>query len=89
MKKMTKGLPTIRKKHKVRRHKRKNDKIKPKLHTANRNWNDCKFQLHYNKLEWVDPRSRILIKEPYSTSSKIHIEKNDRTAHWVEHSILK
>ena len=26
---------------------------------ANQNWNDWKFQIYWNKLEWVNPRSHI------------------------------
>ena len=25
----------------------------------NKIWNDCKFQIHWNKLEWVNPKIRI------------------------------
>ena len=41
-----------------------------KLYEANRHWNDCKLQLHLSKLEWVNPKSKIKIKQPYSVSSK-------------------
>ena len=30
-----------------------------KIHEANRHWNDWKLQLHWNKLEWVNQRSKI------------------------------
>ena len=49
-----------------------------------------KFQLHWHKLEWVDPKSTPKRDKPYSVSSKqIYLNKNDRTAHWVSHSKLK
>ena len=32
---------------------------------ANQNWNDWKFQIHRNKIEWVNPRNFI--------ERKIHI----------------
>ena len=42
----------------------KEDVIKRKLQKANQDWNDWKFQIHGNKLEWVNPRS--------SDEQKIH-----------------
>ena len=41
-----------------------------KLYEASRWWNDSKFQLHWNNLEWVDPKSNPKIVKPYSVSSK-------------------
>ena len=35
----------------------KEDKI-TKLYEANNCWDDWKFQLHWNKLEWVNPISQ-------------------------------
>ena len=66
--KITKGLPPLRrlrlnKKHEIIRMKYK------KLYEANIWWNDCKFQLHWNKLEWFNPIIQIKIKKPYSVSS--------------------
>ena len=29
-------------------------------------WNYWKLELHWNKLEWINPRSKIKIKQPYS-----------------------
>ena len=46
MGKMTKWLPTIIKQALSKKAQEKNDKIENKLHTINRNWNYCKFQLH-------------------------------------------
>ena len=52
-------------------------------------WNDWKFQLHWNMLEWVDPKSTPKRVKPFSVSSKIfYINNNDRTAHFVGHSKL-
>ena len=31
---------------------------------ANRYWNDCKFQLHWHKLEWFNRRSQIKREKP-------------------------
>ena len=43
--------------------------IKRNLHMANQNWNDWKIQIHWNKFEWVNPRSRIERKNPFCVSS--------------------
>ena len=56
---MTKGLTRIRKQALSKKAQDKNDKIKGKINTANSNSNDWKFQLYWNKLEWVHPRSKI------------------------------
>ena len=45
MKEMTKGIPPIRKTL-TKKAQKKNDKIKWKLHTGNRNWNDWKLKLY-------------------------------------------
>ena len=46
--------------------------------------------MHWNKLEWVDPKSITKRDKHYSVSSKkFYLNKNDRTAHWVGHSKLK
>ena len=61
-----------------------------KLYESNRWWNDQKFQLHWNKLEWVDPKSTPKRVMAYSVSSKkFWINNNDRTAHFVGNSKLK
>ena len=48
------------------------------------------FQLHWNKLEWVDPKSTPKRVKPFSVySKKLYINKTDRAAHFVGHSKLK
>ena len=37
---------------------------------ANQIWNDWKFQIHWNKLEWVNPISCIEVKNPFCVSYK-------------------
>ena len=65
-------------------------KNKSNLQPANWNWNDCKLHIHCNMLQWFNPRGKILRKNSYSTSSKkLYIEQDDRTAHWICHSKLK
>ena len=59
---MTKWIPPIKKQTLNKKAQEKNDKIKRELHTDNSNWNDCRFQLHWNKLDWVNTRSKIVRK---------------------------
>ena len=52
-------------------------------------WNDWKLQLHWNMLEWVDPKTTPKRVKPFSVSSKqFYINNNDRTAHFFGHSKL-
>ena len=55
---------------------------------ANQNWNDCKFQIHWNKLEWLNPRNchENLFCE---SSENLCMKDNNKTAHWVGHAKLK
>ena len=68
----------------------RHDDIKNKLFQSNMWWNDWKFQLHWNKFEWVDTKSNPKRVKTFSVSSKtLYISKNDRTAHFVGRSQLK
>ena len=52
-------------------------------------WNDWKFQIHWNILEWVDLKSTTKRVKPFSVSSKkFYINNNDRSSHFVGHSKL-
>ena len=66
MRKMTKGLPPLRIKKLNIKSQQKDDEIKKKIYTAKRNWNDWKFQLHRNKLEWVNTIIKIKRKNLFS-----------------------
>ena len=68
--KMNKGLPPIRKQTLSKETYEKNGKIKGKVHTDNRNRNDWNFQLHWNKLEWVHPRSKTVRKTIFNLFRK-------------------
>ena len=49
-------------------------------------WNDWKFQLHWNMLEWVDPKSKLKRVKPISVSlNKLYINNIDITAHFFGH----
>ena len=65
------------------------NEIQKKLYEANRWWNDWRFQLHWNKLEWVYPKSNPKIVKHFFVSSKKYISKSYRTAHCFGHSKLK
>ena len=53
-------------------------------------WNDWRFQIHWNKLGWANPRSLIEGKNPFCVSSKkLCLKYNNRTEHWVGHQKLK
>ena len=62
MKKMSNNLLTLRKQKLIKNSQEKHDEIKRNLQTANWIWNDWKFQIHCNMLEWVNPRSKIIRK---------------------------
>ena len=56
----------------------------------NQSWNYWKFQIHWNKLEWVNSRSRIEVNNPFCVySNKFCLKDNNKTVHWVGHSKLK
>ena len=62
--KSAKGLlslkrPNISKNYKIRRMKLK------KLYKANKWYNNWKFQLHWNNLEWVNPRTFNKRNKPF------------------------
>ena len=56
MEKLGQKLPPL-KKRKPSKKKKKKDEIKRKLTESNQEWCDWKFQIHWNKLEWENPRS--------------------------------
>ena len=51
VKKIGQKLPTLKKRRLSKKQQKEEDKIKRKLHEANQDWNDCKFHIHWNKLE--------------------------------------
>ena len=90
LKKCARGLPPLKRSKLSKKSQERQDYIQKKLYQSNRWWNDWRFQLHWNKLEWVDPKSAPKIFKHFSVSSKkFYISKNDRTAHFVGHSKLK
>ena len=65
-----KGLPPIKRSKLIKKAQEKEDDIKNKLYEANKWRNDWIFQLHWNKLERVNPKTLIKRDKPYSVSSK-------------------
>ena len=60
------------------------DEINRKLHKANKVWNDGKFQIHWNKLEWVNPRSCDEQTIHFVCVLKNCFKNNVKNAHWVD-----
>ena len=90
MEKISRGLPPLKKTNLSKKAQERQDEIQKKLYEANRWWNDWKFQLHWNNLEWVDPKYNPRRVKPFTVSSKnFYISKNDRKAHFIGHSRLK
>ena len=56
MGKSTRGLPPLKRTKLSKKAQEMQDVIQNKLYEANRQWNDWKSQLHWNKIEWVDPK---------------------------------
>ena len=56
MEKLAKGIPPFKISKLSKKAQDKQDEIQKKLYEANKCLNDWKFQLHWNKLEWVDPK---------------------------------
>ena len=57
MEKCAKGLPPLKRAKLSKKSQEKHDIIKDKLYESDRWWNYWKFKLHWNMLEWVDPKS--------------------------------
>ena len=90
MEKSARGRPPFKRTKPSKKAQESQDVIQKKLYESNRWWDDWRFQLHWNKLEWVDPKSNPKIVKPFSVSSKNYIlVKNDRKAHFVGRSRLK
>ena len=73
MEKCEKVLPPLKRKKLSKKAKERDYLINKNLYETNRWWNDWKFQLHWNMLEWVDPESTPKIVKPFSVSSKSSI----------------
>ena len=88
MEKLVQKIPPL-KKRKSSKKKEEENEIKRKLTEANQAWHDWKFQIHWNKLEWVNPRSHDERKNPFCVSLNFFSKDNNKPAHWVGHSKLR
>ena len=58
MKKLGQKLPPLKKSRLSKKSQKEEGEIKRKLTKDNQSWSCWKFQIHWNKLEWVNPRRR-------------------------------
>ena len=63
-----KNSPTKRKSL-IKKEKEEEEDTKKILWVANNSLNDWKFQLNWNKLEWVDPRTCNCKTNPFCTTT--------------------
>ena len=68
MEKGNRGLPPLKKTKLNKKAQERQDVIEKKIYEANRWWNDWRFQLHWNNLEWVDPKSNPKRVKSFSVS---------------------
>ena len=84
MEKCQKGLTSLKRTKLSKKSQKRQDLIKKELFVSNMWWNDWKFQLHWNILECVDPKSTPKRVKQFSVSSKkLFINNKDRTAHFL------
>ena len=89
LKQCKKGLPPLKRTKLGKKAKKGQGLIKNELFKSNMWWNDWKLQLHWNMLEWVNPKSTNKRVKPFAASSKkFYNNNNDRTAHFVGRSKL-
>ena len=69
MEKLGQKLPPLKKRKLSKKSQKEEDKIKRRLTEANQEWCDWKFQIHWNKIEWVNPRIHYERKNSFSVSS--------------------
>ena len=74
--KISNKIPPLYKQKLSKNPQEKDNRIKIDLQTANRNYNGWKLQQHWNMLEWVNPRSKIVIKKPIQLFWKFWMEKD-------------
>ena len=68
--KSARGLPSLNRTKLSEKSQEREDEIQKKLYEAKRWWNDCKPQVHWNKLEWIDPKSKPKRVKPFYIPSK-------------------
>ena len=88
--KLNQNLPPIKKRKLSKKSQENEDETEKKLQTANKYWNNWIFQIHWNKLGWVNPINCNEQKSQFCVSYKeSYMKDNNKTAHWVGHAKLK
>ena len=70
MNKLGQKLPPLKKSILSKRYQKEEYEIKIRLTEANQYWNDWNFQIHWNKLEQVNPRRLDKRNNLFCVSSK-------------------
>ena len=70
MHKLGQNLKPLKKRKLSKKYQKEEDKINIRLTEANQEWFYCKFQIHWNKLEWLNSSSRDERKNQFCVSSK-------------------
>ena len=86
MEKNSKNLTTLNKQKLGKKSQEKEDEIKVNLQMEPKSLVTGIFQIHWNTLEWFNPRIRSEGKDPFFVSSKkFYLKDNDNTSYWVSH----
>ena len=72
------------KKRKLSKKKEEENKIKRRLTEANQEFYDWEFHIHWNKLEWVNTKSRYEIKTHFVCLQKYCFQDNSKPEHWED-----
>ena len=82
MNKLNQKLSPLKKRKLIKKHTKKKEK---QPQTANQNWNDWRFQIHWNIIEWVNLLKFNKQTNVFCVSSKeFYLNDNIKTAHWVD-----
>ena len=73
MNKLSENLPNLNINKLSKKSQEKEDEIRRNLQKANQYWNDCKIQIHWNKLGWVNPRNCNEQKNQFCVSSNCFV----------------
>ena len=73
MEKLGQKLPPLKKSKLSKKIRKEENKIIRRLTEENQELNDWKLQIHWNKLYWVNPRSRDGRKNTFCVSPKIKL----------------
>ena len=65
LEKCQKGLPSLKRTKLIKKAQKRHDLIKNKKFVSNMWWNDWKFQLHWNMLEWFDLKTTPKRVKPF------------------------